>query len=67
MKQTESPLAKHIGSFFSSYLSVERGASPHTIRSYANTFVSYIDYMERKNGIKPHNLSTASLGKATLI
>ena len=67
MKQTESPLAKHIGSFFSSYLSVERGASPHTIRSYANTFVSYIDYMERKKGIKPHNLSTASLVKVNVL
>lgn len=67
MKQTESPLAKHIGAFFSSYLSVERGVSPHTIRSYANAFVAYIDYLERMKRIKPQNLSTAALVKENVL
>ena len=67
MKQTESPLARHIGAFFSSYMSAERGASPHTIRSYANTFVSYIDYIERIKGIKTQNLSTAVLVKGNVL
>lgn len=67
MKQTESPLAKHIGTFFSSYLSVERGASPHTIRSYANTFVSYVDYLEKMKRVKPQNLSTAVIVKENVL
>ena len=67
MKQTESPLARYIGAFFSSYMSAERGASPHTIRSYANTFVSYIDYIERIKGIKAQNLSTEALVKRNVL
>lgn len=48
-------------------MSAERGASPHTIRSYANTFVSYIDYIERIKGIKTQNLSTAVLVKGNVL
>ena len=48
-------------------MSAERGESPHTIRSYANTFVSYIDYIERIKGIKTQNLSTAVLVKGNVL
>lgn len=67
MKQNELPLAKYIGTFFSSYLSVERGSSPHTIRSYANTIASYLDFMCTVKGIVTERISTAALNKDNVL
>lgn len=67
MKQNELPLAKYIGAFFSSYLSVERGASPHTIRSYANAITSYLDFMCTVKDIAIERISTAFLNKENVL
>lgn len=66
-QQTELPLAKYIGTFFSSYLSAERGASPHTIRSYANAIASYLDYMETVKGIATERILTTSFNKENVL
>ena len=39
--------AKYLTRFFTSYLSGERGLSHNTIRAYGNTFLSFIDFMEK--------------------
>lgn len=67
MKQNELPLAKYIGTFFSSYLSAERGASPHTIRSYANAITSYLDFICSVKGIAIERISTANLNKENVL
>ena len=44
--------AKYLTRFFTSYLSGERGLSHNTIRAYGNTFLSFIDFMEKTRCIK---------------
>jgi len=44
--------AKYLTKFFSEYLVGERGASPHTIRSYSNTFTHLLAFMDEKEHIK---------------
>lgn len=48
--------AKYISSFFLEYLSGERGASPHTIRSYSNTFILLLNYMDEVKHVKADKL-----------
>jgi site-specific recombinase XerD len=48
--------AKHITSFFTDYLSAERGASSHTIRSYSNTFTLLLGYMDEVKQVKADNI-----------
>ena len=67
MKGQEIPLAKFISSFFTSYLSAEKGVSPHTIRSYAKSIALFIDYIERFKGIHIKNISTAHLNKTNVL
>lgn len=67
MKESEMLLAKFISSFFTSYLSAERGVSPHTIRSYAKTIASFIDYIESSKGINVKRLSTAYFNKVNVL
>lgn len=38
--------AKHLTSFFTEFLSGERGVSHNTIRSYSNTFTLFLNYMD---------------------
>lgn len=38
------------------YLSGERGASPHTIRSYSNTFILLLNYMDEVKHVKADKL-----------
>ena len=47
---TTTDLAKYLTRFFTEYLVGERGASPHTIRSYGNTFTLVLDYMDKVLG-----------------
>lgn len=44
--------AKYLTRFFTSYLSGERGLSHNTIRAYGNTFLSFIDFMEKQDALR---------------
>jgi site-specific recombinase XerD len=60
-------LAKYLTSFFLEYLSGERGASPHTIRSYSNTFALLLNYMDSIKHIKADRLSLEHITKKTVL
>ena len=53
--------AKYLTRFFTSYLSGERGLSQNTIRAYGNTFLSFIDFMEKTRCIKSDRISLEHL------
>ena len=57
-------MKKHIGTlvtnFFCQYLSKEAGFSENTIKSYRDTFVLYIKYLEESGICKPKNLEISS-------
>lgn len=55
--EKETDFARLLTSFFSSYLSVERGVSRHTLRSYSHTFTLFIEYVEKKKGISADKLT----------
>lgn len=57
----KNDFAKHLTRFFTSYLSGECGLSHNTIRAYGNTFLSFIDFMEKTNHIKADKLSLEHL------
>ena len=48
--------AKYLTSFFTEYLSGERGVSSHTIRSYSNTFTLLLNYMDEVKHIRADKL-----------
>lgn len=66
-KSLESPLSIHIGAFFSHHLAVERGASPHTIRSYANALTGYLEYLETVRGIRVSKVDTSALSRGNVL
>lgn len=66
-KTLESPLSIHIGAFFSRHLTVERGASRHTIRSYANALTGYLEYLETVCGIKVDKVDTSVLTRNNVL
>ena len=53
--------AKYLTRFFTSYLSGERGLSHNTIRAYGNTFLSFMDFMEKTRCIKADRISLEHL------
>jgi integrase/recombinase XerD len=57
-------MKKHMGSlvtnFFCQYLSNEAGLSENTLKSYRDTFVLYIKYLEESGVCKPKNLDMSS-------
>jgi site-specific recombinase XerD len=53
--------AKYLTGFFTEYLSGERGASQHTIRSYSNTFALFLDFMNEEKHVKAEKLSVEHL------
>lgn len=57
----KNDFAKHLTRFFTSYLSGECGLSHNTIRAYGNTFLSFIDFMEKTRRIKADRLSLEHL------
>lgn len=66
-KTLESPLSIHIGAFFSRHLTVERGASRHTIRSYANALTGYLEYLETVCRIKVDKVDTSVLTRNNVL
>lgn len=51
----KNDFAKHLTRFFTSYLSGECGLSHNTIRAYGNTFLSFIDFMEKQTILRRIN------------
>lgn len=56
MKTIISDFAKNLETFFTEYLIAEVSASKHTIRAYRDTFVLFIDYMQREHRISVDKL-----------
>lgn len=67
MRQPESSLPKHIGNFFTKYLSAERGSSPNTIRAYALGMSQFIEYLEASGKTTAQKASTAVLTKMNVL
>lgn len=67
MKAPITDFADYLESFFSCYLTGERGASKHTIRSYRDTFVLLIDFMNDVKGININRLSMCDLNRAEIL
>ncbi len=56
-----------VESFFTGYLIKERGASPHTIRSYRDTFVLFIEYMTGQRSIRPDKILLSHIDRNQMI
>lgn len=59
--------AKNLSDYLTRYLSHERGSSSNTISSYRDTFVLFINYMERIHNIKAERLQLKSITKKTVV
>ena len=59
--------ARCVEKFFMEYLVKERGTSHHTIRSYRDTFVLFITYMQDKEQVKAENLSFGHINRKMLV
>lgn len=56
-----------VTAFFTRYLTIERGVSPNTMRSYAKAFSSLIDYLLAAKKIKSHNICLNSIVRVNII
>ena len=59
--------ARCVEKFFMEYLVKERGTSHHTIRSYRDTLVLFITYMQDKEHVKAENLSFYHINRKTVM
>ena len=59
-------LAPAVESFFTGYLIAQRGASPHTIASYRDTFRLLFAWIHEQSGIRPSALDFTDLDAATV-
>jgi Phage integrase, N-terminal SAM-like domain len=59
-------LAPAVESFFTSYLTAQRGASPHTIASYRDTFRLLFAWIREQAGTRPSDLDFADVDAATV-
>ena len=59
-------LAPAIESFFTDYLIAQRGASPHTIASYRDTFRLLFAWIREQSGTRPSDLDFADIDAATV-
>lgn len=60
-------LARPLATYLREYLPHERGASPHTIRSYVKTFELLVTFAAGRVGTEPCKLTIANLDTATLL
>jgi site-specific recombinase XerD len=58
--------APAVESFFTGYLTAQRGASPHTIASYRDTLRLLFAYIQQQSGIRPSSLDFADVDAATV-
>jgi integrase/recombinase XerD len=59
-------LAPAVESFFTGYLTAQRGASPHTIASYRDTFRLLFTWIRQQAGTRPSDLDFADVDAATV-
>ena len=59
-------LAPAVESFFTSYLIAQRGASPHTIASYRDTFRLLFTWIREQSGTRPSDLDFADVDATTV-
>ena len=59
-------LAPILEAFFTDPLMTQRGASPHTIASYRDTFTLLLGYLHQQTGKLPAQLDLADLDPATI-
>src|SRR5271157_2099667 len=59
-------LAPILEAFFTDRLMTQRGASPHTIASYRDTFTLLLGYIHQQTGKLPAQLDLADLDAATI-
>ena len=60
-------LARPLATFLSEHLPRDRGASPHTIASYAATFRQLAVFAARRHAVRPCQLQVGQLDTATLL
>ena len=56
-----------LGNYFSRYLSVERGLSPHTIASYSKTFTLLLTFISKVMKVNINTVSFADMNKETIL
>jgi integrase/recombinase XerD len=59
-------LAPAVESFFTGYLTAQRGASPHTIASYRGTLRLLFTWIREQSGTRPSDLDFADVNAATV-
>jgi site-specific recombinase XerC len=59
-------LAPILEAFFTDRLMTQRGASPHTIASYRDTFTLLLGYIHQQTGKLPAQLDLADLDPVTI-
>jgi len=67
MKTDMTDFAKYLESFFTDYLAAEQGVSKNTIRSYRDTFVLLIDYMNDNQNISVNKLLMKDFNRDRII
>lgn len=67
MKTDVTDFAEYLESYFINYLAAEQGVSKHTVRSYRDTFVHLIDYMENIQGISIDKLAMSDLSRDVIL
>lgn len=64
---SDNSFARHLTAFFTEYLASERGFSHNTIRSYSNTFVSFLSYMESACHVKPERMELKYVNRSNVL
>lgn len=59
--------AEAVTSFFTDYLSSERGVSRHTLRSYGAAFASFLDYMQREKSLPAEKIKLNHLNRENVL
>lgn len=67
MKMKVTDFAEYLETFFTEYLASEVNVSKHTIRSYRDTFVHLIDYMDNIHGIPVNKLMMNDLNRSVIL
>ncbi len=65
MKPTD--LSKYLSDFLSRYLPVERGASPHTITAYRDSFILLLNFLRDEKGQRIEKLTLQKIKKPIIV